>query len=296
MQKTLSSVVIAIILVTSGVVWAQQERIINIPNSASTEVINNQMRSSRSTPEFGGVNSGNNDLYTILDGEAGKNSDAAQKGSNILTDEAGKNAGGVQGGHEGEGSKNSSEADKNAGGFDSNKESSKNSDANNSSNKEKEQNDSAHYDTADNKNNDNSRDDENNKNDESASDKQNNEENRNTESQPAPEGTAGNDTGNRGDRASAFIKAKRDYTPPGEKVNGTSINRTTNKSSRTIGRKVLLDHTAGDGSGTVDPNQSSNKGSIASPPAGTVDYRQFSNGNLTGKGFGQPDSANTPRE
>lgn len=296
MQKILSSVAVIVILAMSGGAWAQEARTIAIPGSASPEAFNNQMRSSRSALESGGAIGGNNDLYTILDGEAGKNSDAAQKGSNILTDEVGKNAGGVQDGHEGEGSKNSSESDKNAGGFDSNKESSKNSDTNNASNKEKEQNDSARGDTADNKNNDNSRDDENNKNGESASDKQNNEENRNTEAQPAPEGTAGNDTGNRGDKASAFIKAKRDYTPPGEKVTGTSINRTTHKSSRTIGRRVELDHTAGDGTGTVDPNQSSNKGSIASPPASTVDPRQFSNGNLTGKGFGQPDSANTPRE
>ena len=55
------------------------------------------------------------------------------------------------------------------------------------------------------------------------------------------------------------------------------------------GNKIRFDHTVGDGSGAVDPNQTG-KVKFGIKSAGKLNGNQFDNGKLKGKGLGGPAS------
>lgn len=295
MRKILSYIIAILILSTPGFARAQHD--IAIPSSAGLNAIDNQADHSPSNQWLDSHNSSSNELYTIIDSntETIKNTDIKQKGDNIFISERGKNNDGVQDSPESEGLKNGSgfgsETDKNGSSADSNKESSKNSSDESASNKEQEQNNAAHNDTGDNKNNDNSGNDsdsESGKNREDSSEKQNAEDNRGSEEQPAPDDTTG-DNRSKADKASNFIKKKRDYATSSEKAGSAATTPSSRTPARIPGKKKMLDHTAGDDSGGIDPNQTGNKPGIGTPPGKALDPGAFDKGNLTGKGLGQPD-------
>jgi hypothetical protein len=62
-----------------------------------------------------------------------------------------------------------------------------------------------------------------------------------------------------------------------------------------MGNDTKFDHTAGDESEAIDPNQATNKKISNTPDAGKLDGRQFDNGKLKGKGFGEPASSNSTK-
>lgn len=245
--------------------------------------------------------------------EAGKNAGGG------FASETGKNAAPAQAGLAAERTKNGSEGQKNAGGFSvgaessnngqsagaSNRESEKNGSRNDNagggggsdnrgsdSNREQDRNGAARDDAGNNQGSDNRSNEESEKNGTDSSEQQNAQDN--ATSQPAPDGTTGSE-GRRADKAVAAIEGRRDHATPSERAKGTAATRNslTALPSRTPGRSVLLDHTAGDGSGNIDPNQASGKSAVTpqQPAAYRPDPRAFSKGQLTGKGLGQPDSA-----
>ena len=177
------------------------------------------------------------------------------------------------------------EAGKNAGGGSSDNRGS-------DSNREQDRNGAARDDAGNNQGSDNRSNEESEKNGTDSSEQQNAQDN--ATSQPAPDGTTGSE-GRRADKAVAAIEGRRDHATPSERAKGTAATRNslTALPSRTPGRSVLLDHTAGDGSGNIDPNQASGKSAVTpqQPAAYRPDPRAFSKGQLTGKGLGQPDSA-----
>lgn len=133
------------------------------------------------------------------------------------------------------------------------------------------------------------------KNDSRTADEQNAEENRNTASQPAPDGNAGNEGGPRGEQFRASIRGKRDYATPEEKTkrHSAGLNRAEEKPLRLMRQEH--DPRAGDGSGTIDPNQAGKQTGRSPnqqpPSARPIDMRQLDMRKITGQGIGQPDAA-----
>ncbi len=244
----------------------------------------------------------NNDLYSIeeggVSGEVDKN---AQPGS--TNTEIEKNIGGTSSNIEteknigGEEEKNNSNAGAATGnnsniGNTSSETGNNNTDTGNSTQEhdknQQQDNQNGQSDTGDNKNNDSSENDKNNPDDEG--EKQNQEDSSNKNTSPHPDGEGGsNETDQRG-----IINPENIVKSSATKIREGSANKLNTvgivNPGHAIGNDPKFDHTVGDGSGAIDPNQTGKEKISDGKISGKLNRGQFDKGNLVGKGLGVPAS------
>ena len=301
-----------------GLAFADMDSAVLSNNNAGAAELNQFKSYSTKSSVIGSGNSSNNknsgnELYIIQDGENKNavdiNGDNNSSYGNGLDNEIGKNQSessknsgggnksseiyGNSGNSNNESNKNDSgygggtgNNNSNQNGSSENQKNSDNKDNSGYSNKEQQQNDS----TQNNKDNQNETDK--NDNDGNNSGKPDPNDNNGNQAQPHPDddGSSGKNKGDERGRVdpSHIVKDRSKGANAGSnKMNERGY---VNPSDIT-GNKIMFDHTAGDGSGVVDPNQSGNNpDKIGNQKTGKPKGSNFDNGNLKGKGFGNPNT------